>query len=332
MTPKGLATRRTSARREAPLQAFPGFGLVGGCIGLPPPNGNAPSPATCTPCRGPYFLCAQKVSKDAPGRRKISISSFSPDPSSISNDQKGLTPFGFPAALKIRGISFCMGFLQGNVRSPAHPQIYACGHSRPQGQASLVRGHDRKNNTPMQTRTRVGCGFASALCYRWPLLRTSSPLHTHAPLVAHDSQWTSCASHMRQHVTACDTRTHFRQPAKPLTFPKPETARNGASRRVDVRRVASPLGVIDPYGAGAPLRRVCVIRCRDKHCLSAVTTFKTQYADANSYPGGLRICIGVVLSLAPAADERCSPLHTDTHLGRYTGPLLPTSGARSYTR
>ena len=184
----------------------------------------------------------------------------------------------------------------------------------------------------MQTRTRVGCGFASALCYRWPLLRTSSPLHTHAPLVAHDSQWTSSASHMRQHVTACDTRTHFRQPAKPLTFPKPETARNGASRRVDVRRVASPLGVIDPYGAGAPLRRVCVIRCRDKHCLSAVTTFKTQYADANSYPGGLRICIGVVLSLASPADERCSPLHTDTHLGRYTGALLRTSGARSYTR
>ena len=217
-----------------------------------------------------------------------------------------------------------MGFLQGNVRSPAHPQIYACVHSRPQGQASLVRGHDRKNNTPMQIRTRVGCGFASALCYRWPLLRTSSPLHTHAPLVAHDSQGTSCASHMRQHVTACDTRTHFRQPAKTLTFPKPETARNGASRRVDE--------VIDPYGAGAPLRRVCVIRCRDKHCLSAVTTFKTQYADANSYPGGLRICIGVVLSLAPAADERCSPLHTDTHLGRYTGPLLPTSGARSDTR
>ena len=171
----------------------------------------------------------------------------------------------------------------------------------------------------MQIRTRVGCGFASALCYRWPLLRTSSPLHTHAPLVAHDSQWTSSASHMRQHVTACDTRTHFRQPAKPLTFPKPETARNGASRRVDVRRVASPLGVIDPYGAGAPLRRVCVIRCRDKHCLSAVTTFKTQYADANSYPGGLRICIGVVLSLASPADERCSLLHTDTHLGRYTG-------------
>ena len=46
-----------------------------------------------------------------------------------------------------------------------------------------------------------------------------------------------------------------------------------------------------------------------------------DHADANSYPIGLRICIGVVLSLAPAADERCSPLHTDTH---------PSGGRCSY--
>ncbi len=46
-----------------------------------------------------------------------------------------------------------------------------------------------------------------------------------------------------------------------------------------------------------------------------------QHADANSYPIGLRICIGVVLSLAPAADERCSPLHTDSH---------PSGGRCSY--
>ena len=61
-----------------------------------------------------------------------------------------------------------------------------------------------------------------------------SPLHTHPPVVAHDSQGTSCASHMRQHVCACDTRAHFRQPAKPLTYPKTGNAHNGASRRVDV--------------------------------------------------------------------------------------------------
>ena len=118
---------------------------------------------------------------------------------------KGSYPFWISRGSEDQGVFVLFGFFVGNVRSPAHPQIYACGHSRPQGQASLVRGHDRKNNTPMQIRTRVGCGFALALRYRWPLLRTSSPLHTHAPLVAHDSQGTSCASHMRQHVCACIT-------------------------------------------------------------------------------------------------------------------------------
>ena len=34
----------------------------------------------------------------------------------------------------------------------------------------------------------------------------------------------------------------------------PGSAPNGAARRVDVRRVASPLGVIDPYGV---LRDAC---------------------------------------------------------------------------
>ena len=51
---------------------------------------------------------------------------------------------------------------------------------------------------------------------------------------------------MRQHVCACDTRAHFRQHAKPLTYPKTGNAHNGASRRVDE--------VIDPYGV---LRGAC---------------------------------------------------------------------------
>ena len=64
------------------------------------------------------------------------------------------------------------------------------------------------------------------------------PLRGGCFVVAHD--------HMRQHVCACDTRAHFRQHAKPLTYPKTGNAHNGASRRVDV--------VIDPYGV---LRGAC---------------------------------------------------------------------------
>ena len=93
---------------------------------------------------------------------------------------------------------------------------------------------------------------------------------------------TSSASQMRQHVTACDTRTHFRQPAKPLTFPKTGNAHNGASRRVDV--------VIDPYGAlrGAYFAVGAAIgRPRNDPP-------NMERADANSYPVGLRICIGVL--------------------------------------
>ena len=181
-------------------------------------------------------------------------------------------------------------------------------------------GRPRKQQKHRTRRCKYVPDWVLRICIGVVLLLAStadercSPLHTHPPVVAHDSQGTSCASHMRQHVCACDTRAHFRQPAKPLTYPKTGNAHNGASRRVDERREASPLGVIDPYRAGAPLRRVCVIRCRDKHCLSAVTTFKTQYADANSYPGGLRICIGVVLSLAPAADE-LAPTHARARSG-----------------
>ena len=37
-------------------------------------------------------------------------------------------------------------------------------------------------------------------------------------------------------------------------IPEKESAHKGASRRVDVRREASPLGVIDPYGV---LRDAC---------------------------------------------------------------------------
>ena len=43
MTPKGLASRRTSARRAAPLWARPGFGSIGGFAVPPPlPRGGAP--------------------------------------------------------------------------------------------------------------------------------------------------------------------------------------------------------------------------------------------------------------------------------------------------
>ena len=92
--------------------------------------------------------------------------------------------------------------------------------------------------------------------------------------MAHDSQGTSCASHMRQHVCACDTRAHFQQHAKPLTYPKTGNAHNGASRRVDV--------VIDPYGV---LRGACfavgasIARPRNDPP-------NMERADANSYPVG----------------------------------------------
>ena len=79
-TPIPWGSMTTSTRREAPFRVFPGFGLVGGCIGLLPPNGCTHNPVRWDPCRGPYFLCAQKVSKDAPRRGKISISSPSLDP------------------------------------------------------------------------------------------------------------------------------------------------------------------------------------------------------------------------------------------------------------
>ena len=80
--------------------------------------------------------------------------------------------------------------------------------------------------------------------------------------------------HMRQHVCACDTRAHFRQPAKPLTYPKTGNAHNGASRRVDE--------VIDPYGV---LRGACfavgasIARPRNDPP-------NMERADANSYPVG----------------------------------------------
>ena len=50
-----------------------------------------------------------------------------------------------------------------------HPRRYA--HVG----ASIARPRYNPPNcsTPMQIRTRLGCEFASALCYRWPLLRTS---------------------------------------------------------------------------------------------------------------------------------------------------------------
>ena len=108
---------------------------------------------------------------------------------------------------------------------------------------------------------------------------------------------TSSASQMRQHVTACDTRTHFRQPAKPLTFPKTGNAHNGASRRVDV--------VIDPYGAlrGAYFAVGAAIgRPRNDPP-------NMERADANSYPFGLRICIGVLFIIVFTADGQWPPLH-----------------------
>ena len=46
--------------------------------------------------------------------------------------------------------------------------VFRCrGGHRPSAERSP------KYNAPMQIRTRLGCEFASALCYRWPLLRTS---------------------------------------------------------------------------------------------------------------------------------------------------------------
>ena len=142
MTPKGLATRRTSTRREAPrssesvgaddsqgtsyashispsrsaIRCAPRFlGLVCGCIGLPPPNGNALNPATCAPCRGRHFLLVQKVTKDTPGRRKISNFFLLPGPLIYLKRPKGSCPFGLPAALRIRGFSFCLGFRKGHL-------------------------------------------------------------------------------------------------------------------------------------------------------------------------------------------------------------------------
>ena len=105
----------------------------------------------------------------------------------------------------------------------------------------LVRGIIPPNcSTPMQIRTRLGCEFASALCYRWPLLRTS------------------------------DARPYI--------------------------RIRTP--VINP--------------CRGGHRPSAEQS--SNYGRRRCKfvkPNRVRICIGVVLSLAPTADEQCSPLHTE---------------------
>ena len=56
----------------------------------------------------------------------------------------------------------------------------------------------------MQIRTRLGLRICiGVLLSLAPAAdEQCSPLHTHLPVVAHDSQGTSCASHMRQHVDA----------------------------------------------------------------------------------------------------------------------------------
>ena len=145
-----------------------------------------------------------------------------------------------------------------------------CGHRPLRGACFAVGaaiGRPRKQQKHRTRRCKYVPDWVLRICIGVVLSLAStadercSPLHTHPPVVAHDSQGTSCASHMRQHVCACDTRAHFRQPAKPLTYPKTGNAHNGASRRVDERREASPLGVIDPYGIGAA--SVCTDHVRD---------------------------------------------------------------------
>ena len=93
---------------------------------------------------------------------------------------------------------------------------------------------------------------------------------------------------------------------KPPTGPKTGGARNGASRRVDVRRAASPLGVNGHYGA---LRGACfavgasIARPRNNPP-------NMERADANSYPVGLRICIGVLYFFG---FHRGRPMAAPTH-------------------
>ena len=100
-----------------------------------------------------------------------------------------------------------------------------CGHRPLRGACFAVGaaiGRPRKQQKHRTRRCKYVPDWVLRICIGVVLLLAStadercSPLHTHPPVVAHDSQGTSCASHMRKHVTACDTRAHFRQHAKPL--------------------------------------------------------------------------------------------------------------------
>ena len=132
----------------------------------------------------------------------------------------------------------------------------------------------------MQIRTRLGLRICiGVLLSLAPAAdEQCSPLHTHLPVVAHDSQGTSCASHMRQHVdVACYGRF--------------------ATGRCGQRPLRGATG--------------CVFRRRGEHRSSAERSPKYGTRRCKfAKPNRVRICIGVVLSLASTADKRCLSLHT----------------------
>ena len=77
-------------------------------------------------------------------------------------------------------------------------------------------------------------------------------------VVAHDAQETRHVLHMRQHILA-EISTRCATACSTTARSIPENAHIGAARRVDVRRKASPLGVIGPYGVG--VKRFATGRC-----------------------------------------------------------------------
>ena len=151
--------------------------------------------------------------------------------------RKSITPGSQPLRPSVRAGAPPLGRGGQTPKPPTDPKT---GGAR-NGASRLRREDPKWRMTPRGLAARRTCASTYSVRYgRFATGRCGQrPLRGGCFVVAHD--------HMRQHVCACDTRAHFRQPAKLLTYPKTGNAHNSAARRVDV--------VIDPYGIGAaPVR------------------------------------------------------------------------------